>query len=329
MPTSRSVRCTASGARAGRGRRGRVFRISESLARAAPSPGGHRRSRERRRAGERQRADRTLRLALPHGRRHQPRRHRHLRHAPAPRDRRVPRRLLHPPRPGPAALAGLHPLGRRPHPVAPSDTAILGERHHEPHPRRHAGGDATRRQGDDPRIAVHRRSAVRTARADRRTGTHKRFGTGTIRGRGESGQGRQSGPAHRRSGHPANAVSAVRRVPTGAGDRRRASGGPPRTGWRRSRMPSGRFRPGAGAGGGRRGSGGLPASPGAAMRPPGRERAAMPRGSPVSGLSGGARRPVRGTPGSAPSCRPSPSGCGVEPSSAPRRRYPPSPSRRP
>ena len=40
-------------------------------------------------------------------------------HAPAPRDRRVPGRLLHPPRPEPAALARLHPLGRRPHPVTP------------------------------------------------------------------------------------------------------------------------------------------------------------------------------------------------------------------
>ena len=103
----------------GRGRRGRVLGVPEGLARAAPSPGGHRRSRECDRARQRQRADRALRLALPHGRRHQSRRHRHLRHAPAPRDRRVPGRLLHPPRPGPAALARLHPLGRRPHPVTP------------------------------------------------------------------------------------------------------------------------------------------------------------------------------------------------------------------
>ena len=53
--------------------------VPQGLARAAPSEGRHRRSRERRGAGERQRADRALRLALPHGRRHQSRRHRHLR----------------------------------------------------------------------------------------------------------------------------------------------------------------------------------------------------------------------------------------------------------
>ena len=55
--------------------------VPEGLARAAPSPGRHRRSGERRGAGQRQRADRALRLPLPHGRRHQPRRHRHLRHS--------------------------------------------------------------------------------------------------------------------------------------------------------------------------------------------------------------------------------------------------------
>ena len=78
----RSVR--RAGALPGHRRRGcrrRVLGLPEGLARAAPSPGRHRRSRERRGAGERQRADRALRLALPHGRRHQSRRHRHLRHS--------------------------------------------------------------------------------------------------------------------------------------------------------------------------------------------------------------------------------------------------------
>ena len=61
----------------------------------------HRRSRGRRGPRQRQCADRALRLALQDGRRHrldQSRRHRHLRDTAPARDRRVPRRLLHPPR---------------------------------------------------------------------------------------------------------------------------------------------------------------------------------------------------------------------------------------
>ena len=104
-----------------RGRRSGVLGVPEGLARAASSPGRHRRSRECDRARQRQRAHRALRLALPHGRRHQSRRHRHLRHAPAPRDRRVPRRFLHPPRPGPAAARPPSSAGP---PRAPGDTAI-------------------------------------------------------------------------------------------------------------------------------------------------------------------------------------------------------------
>ena len=66
---------------------GRVRRLPQGLARAAPSPRRHRRSRERRHPGERERADGALRLALPHGERRQLRRHRHLRRAAAARGR--------------------------------------------------------------------------------------------------------------------------------------------------------------------------------------------------------------------------------------------------
>ena len=62
-----------------RGRDGRVLGLLASLARAAPSPHRHRRSRGRRDPRQRQCADRALRLALQDGRRHQSRRHRHLR----------------------------------------------------------------------------------------------------------------------------------------------------------------------------------------------------------------------------------------------------------
>ena len=99
----------------GEGRGGGVLGLPQGMARAAPSPGRARRSRERRRAGQCERADRPLRLALPHGRRHHAGLDRHLRPAPAPRGRRVPGRLLHPARSRPSALARLHPLGRRAH----------------------------------------------------------------------------------------------------------------------------------------------------------------------------------------------------------------------
>ena len=49
----------------GRGRGGGVLGLPQGLARAAPSPGRPRRSRERGRAGQCERADRALRLALP------------------------------------------------------------------------------------------------------------------------------------------------------------------------------------------------------------------------------------------------------------------------
>ena len=94
----------------------------QGLARAASSPGRHRRSREcDRDPRQRQRADRALRLALPHGRRHQPRRHRHLRHKRLRREigeflvgsciRREPGRC--------SARPAFIQLGRRPHPVTP------------------------------------------------------------------------------------------------------------------------------------------------------------------------------------------------------------------
>ena len=67
----------------GRGRGGRILGLLASLARTAPSPHRHRRSRGRRDPRQRQCADRALRLALQDGRRHQSRRHRHLRHAAA------------------------------------------------------------------------------------------------------------------------------------------------------------------------------------------------------------------------------------------------------
>ena len=58
-------------------------------------------------------ADGALRLALPPRQRHQFRLHRHLRHGAAARGRRVPRQVLRAPRARVAALASLHPLGRR------------------------------------------------------------------------------------------------------------------------------------------------------------------------------------------------------------------------
>ena len=57
-----------------RGRDGRVRCLLASLARVAPSPHRHRRSRGRRGPRQRQRVDRALRIALPDGRRHQSRR---------------------------------------------------------------------------------------------------------------------------------------------------------------------------------------------------------------------------------------------------------------
>ena len=66
-----------------------------------------------------QRAHRALRLALPHGRRRQPRLHRQLRHAAQAGGGRVPGRLVHPPRAGTPAHRRLHPLGRRQDPVTP------------------------------------------------------------------------------------------------------------------------------------------------------------------------------------------------------------------
>ena len=63
--------------------------------------------------------DRAVRLALQDGRRHQSRRHRHLRHKAPARGRRVPRWLLHPPRAFAPAHPGLHPVGRRQNPLTP------------------------------------------------------------------------------------------------------------------------------------------------------------------------------------------------------------------
>ena len=60
-----------------RGRGGRVLGLLASLARTAPSPHRHRRSRGRRGPRQRQRVDRALRIALQDGRRHQSRRHCH------------------------------------------------------------------------------------------------------------------------------------------------------------------------------------------------------------------------------------------------------------
>ena len=148
-----------------------------------------------------------------------------------------------------------------------------------------------------------------------------------IRDRDDSGQGRFGAGAPIGTGPPAERASGERRQcgSAGCGGRGRSETGTGRSTPNRVETTADAERAVPGGCRGRRRAPavrGLVASPGAAMRPPGRERTAMPRGSPVSGPSGGARRPVRGTPCSPPSCRPSPSGCGVWPSSAPRRRYP-------
>ena len=73
--------------------------------------------RERRHPGERERADRLVRLALPARQRRHPRRHRRLRDTTPARGRGVPRRHVRAPLAGAAALAGLHPLGRCKNPL--------------------------------------------------------------------------------------------------------------------------------------------------------------------------------------------------------------------